>query len=146
MRFVTGLFSTVDRPPDIGAKVTPRTPLTFGVIDATSNAGRGGCCANAIQRGASEPASINPAKAIALVTTPLVDARGEKVRPRRSSISMRSPMFDLPPKIPTASRSRDSVRIGLFHVIDHEHFDGGFRRLQSQPELILQRGEQRGSV
>src|SRR5580658_8818120 len=124
MRFVTGLFSTVNLPPDIGAKVAPRAPLTFGLIDATSNAGRGGCCANAIQRGANAPASTRALRKSALAATPVADTRGENVRPRRSSISMRSPKRDLLPKMPTASSSSDSVRIGLLRVIDHEDFDG----------------------
>src|ERR1700733_7599635 len=108
-----------------------------GLTEATSKDGRGCCCAKAIQRGASEPASMRAPKTIALAVTLLADARGENVRPRRRSISMRSPMLDLQPKMPTASSSRDSVCIGLLHMIDDEHFDRAFLRFQFQAQLLL---------
>src|SRR5580698_2207784 len=133
-------FSAENRPPGRPRKyVSWSLPLRVagvGFTEATSNDARGSVCANAIQRGANEPASISPHKTNVLATTPVADARGEKVRPRRSSISMRSPMRDLLPKIPTASISRDSVRIGLLRGIDHQDFDRAFRRFEFQPELL----------
>src|SRR5580658_9146951 len=139
-------FSAENRPPGSPRKYVswslPLRAAGVGFTEATSNDARGCSCANAIQRGASEPASISPHKTIVLATTPVADARSENVRPPRKSISTRSPMRDLLPKIPTASMSRDSVRIGFLRMIYDEGLDGTFRRFEFQPELLLQGREQ----
>ena len=104
MRKRRGVFSALKRP---GLKRNP--PLLadewLGLMDATSNDGRGGCCAKAVQHGATEPANIKPHNATASAATPVPDARRENVRMQRSSISMPSPGRDLPHKVPAASGS-----------------------------------------
>src|SRR5580658_3048133 len=121
--------------------VSQSPPLVLRLTEDTSKDGCGACWANAIQRGASAPASMRPLNTSALATTPPADARGENVRPRRSSTSMRSPKRDLRPKIPTASSSRDSVRIGLLRAVDYQDFNRAFGRLKPEPKLVLQSGE-----
>jgi hypothetical protein len=129
-------------PPTGGPSLTISFADVLGLIDVTSNAARS-CCAKAIQRGASEATIRRTVRTIALAATLLAEARGEKVRPQRSRISIRSPMRDLLPKIPIASISRDSVRIGFLRVVDDEKFDGTLFRLEPESELLLDRGKNR---
>src|SRR5258708_13711604 len=87
----------------------------------------------------------NASRTTGLAASRLNDARGENSRPRRSSISIRSPKCDERPKSPTANSSRDLVRIGFLHVIDHKDLDRTPARFQPESELLLERGEDGGA-
>src|SRR5580698_5879121 len=162
-------FSAENRPPGRPRKYVswslPLRAAGVGFTEATSNDARGAVCANAIQRGANAPASNKPPKTTVLTTTPVADVRGENVRPRRSSMSIRSPMRDLLPKMPTARSScdlegwvipgdkrrhecrrgthecaRHLVRIGLLDMFDLQIIQWSVARLQPESELLLNRG------
>src|ERR1035438_5451171 len=140
-------FSTTLLPEMLKREGPPGTlnmPSEAGLIEATSNCDV--ACANAMNLGASAPAKTHPSSATALTATRLMDARGENTRPRSSSISIRSLSRDLGPNTPSASSSLVrgfSVRIRLLRMIDDDSVKRSHTRFQLQPELLLNRREER---
>ena len=125
-------------------RTAPLRPPAFPshvLIEATSKLGRLGCCANAIQRGASALAAAKVSRIAALAAMRGREARVEDSRPRLSSASMR-PESEARPKMPTARSSRGSIRIGFLCVIDDDDFGRVFARFELKSEIVLQGGEE----
>src|SRR5215471_11715076 len=90
----------------------------FGFTEATSNAGRISW-AKAIQRGAEEEATATPINAAAK-RPPKRRLQPGLAALRVSSVLIRSPRREPPPRMPTAS---NSVRIRFLRVVDDEDSD-----------------------